>query len=568
MHFDGDATDSTGKSTQTTSNVTFPKSTQKFVTASCYFHGSSSYVQGSMAAALGTGDFTIECWLNLTSISSYQTFFSFANRGNTGISIGVSSGYLATYDGSSSTYSSGSPLTAGSFGHVCIMRSSSTLYFYVNGVLAGSTAWSRNVTSTIFRLGNLIDNGNDQVTGYMDDFRISNTAKYTTSGFTVPTAPFTTAAVKQYTLSHYGINAQSSLPFTTLSASATLAEGNTYLVSSGAYTLTLPTPGYYPCPTIKIINLSSSSQTISGAIEGSSSTTKPVPAATSSSGTSMELAWNGTYWYRLMGGSGIGSTATTTLGTITTGTWNGSAISIAYGGTGKSSWTSYSMPYASGSTTLSEIAPNTAPTKKYLAMTGTGSAGAAPAWDTVAGSGITGVDAWTDSGTLSLADINKLVTVTHTATAGKTVTIPLYSAVAFPTYTYIEVQNISDVGVTTIAGASGVTVNGVSGGSLSIGRNQRASLFCTAQNTWAISRPGTILDGIGASDPVTVIQPTGGNTQIYAIGLSYTVPQVTNGTAAPTSTPAKVGDIHVDATNKKIYVATGSSSSSDWTAVN
>jgi len=43
---------------------------------------------------------------------------------------------------------------------------------------------------------------------------------------------------------------------------------------------------------------------------------------------------------------------------------------------------------------------------------------------------------------------------------------------------------------------------------------------------------------------------------------------ISNGTAPPVSTPAKVGDIFVDMTNKKIYIATGTSSSADWTITN
>jgi lysophospholipase L1-like esterase len=45
-------------------------------------------------------------------------------------------------------------------------------------------------------------------------------------------------------------------------------------------------------------------------------------------------------------------------------------------------------------------------------------------------------------------------------------------------------------------------------------------------------------------------------------------PTISTGTAAPSTTPAKVGDIFVDTTNKKLYFATGTSSSSDWTIAN
>jgi hypothetical protein len=45
-------------------------------------------------------------------------------------------------------------------------------------------------------------------------------------------------------------------------------------------------------------------------------------------------------------------------------------------------------------------------------------------------------------------------------------------------------------------------------------------------------------------------------------------PTISSGTAAPSSTPTKVGDMYVDTTNKKLWSATGTSSSADWTALN
>jgi len=42
----------------------------------------------------------------------------------------------------------------------------------------------------------------------------------------------------------------------------------------------------------------------------------------------------------------------------------------------------------------------------------------------------------------------------------------------------------------------------------------------------------------------------------------------TNGTAAPGSTPVYIGQFYVDTSGKKLYVSTGTASSSDWTIVN
>ncbi|NBP00080.1 MAG: hypothetical protein EBU90_08105 [Proteobacteria bacterium] len=42
----------------------------------------------------------------------------------------------------------------------------------------------------------------------------------------------------------------------------------------------------------------------------------------------------------------------------------------------------------------------------------------------------------------------------------------------------------------------------------------------------------------------------------------------TLGTAAPTTTPAKVGLLFIDTTSAKVYVSTGITASTDWKALN
>lgn len=85
-----------------------------------------------------------------------------------------------------------------------------------------------------------------------------------------------------------------------------------------------------------------------------------------------------------------GTTNITTLGTIATGTWNATAIAANKGGTGQTAYTVGDILYASSPSVLSKLAGNTTAGKQYLSQTGTGSASAAPAWATIAGSDITG----------------------------------------------------------------------------------------------------------------------------------------------------------------------------------
>lgn len=46
------------------------------------------------------------------------------------------------------------------------------------------------------------------------------------------------------------------------------------------------------------------------------------------------------------------------------------------------------------------------------------------------------------------------------------------------------------------------------------------------------------------------------------------IPHVFTGTAPPSTTPLKIGDIFVDTTNKRVYIAVGTSAAGDWELMN
>jgi len=75
----------------------------------------------------------------------------------------------------------------------------------------------------------------------------------------------------------------------------------------------------------------------------------------------------------------VGQASITTLGTITTGTWNASIVTEAFGGTGQSSYAQGDLLYASVTNTLAKLSKASNPTR-YLANTGVNNN---PAWDFV-----------------------------------------------------------------------------------------------------------------------------------------------------------------------------------------
>lgn len=131
----------------------------------------------------------------------------------------------------------------------------------------------------------------------------------------------------------------------------------------------------------------------------------------------------------------VGQSSITTLGTITTGTWNADPIGVSYGGTGGASFTPYTLVAAgaSAASPLTSIS-GTGTTGQILVSQG---AGAYPIWQTVAGGGdmlLAGVQTNTgaktfDSGTLILAGATSgTITLNAAATAGtQTITLPAAS---------------------------------------------------------------------------------------------------------------------------------------------
>jgi hypothetical protein len=105
-------------------------------------------------------------------------------------------------------------------------------------------------------------------------------------------------------------------------------------------------------------------------------------------------------------------------------------------------------------------------------------------------------------------------------------------------------------------------------GNLYIGGTNSANAYRLNVNGNAaissLSTVGTAPSTTGTTN-IAIVDANG----MLSFGQTTTAtPTISTGTAAPTTTPAKVGDIYVDTTNKKLYFAAGISSSSDWIIAN
>lgn len=163
---------------------------------SAYFDGTgdSLTATGSGPANFGTGNFTIEMWVNVpTNTGTYQCFYNSRNSG-TGLFFGLNSGgmQLIYYVGGG-LITDANVLTTNVWHHVALVRNSGTTTLYKNGVSVGTYTDSINYTSTITEIGKDTGFGFD-LKGYISNLRVvKGTAVYTTA-FTPPTTPLTAIA--------------------------------------------------------------------------------------------------------------------------------------------------------------------------------------------------------------------------------------------------------------------------------------------------------------------------------------------------------------------------------------
>jgi hypothetical protein len=162
----------------------------KWSPTSMRFNGTTDYlIIPSGPANFGTGDFTIEGWVNFSSAgggfpqflsASTAAFPQFAFTANTQI-------YF--YDGTT-TYAGTFTFVFGTWYYIAWVRASGVLKIYVNGSQVASNAYASAINLNTASVGGY-NNGtaNGLFSGYIQDLRIT---KYARTVTTVPTAAFPT----------------------------------------------------------------------------------------------------------------------------------------------------------------------------------------------------------------------------------------------------------------------------------------------------------------------------------------------------------------------------------------
>ena len=185
--------DKTGTHTLQLVNNTVTSTTQtKFADTAMYFDGNGDRIDIEDAKPLGAGDWTIEFWINPSSVApQYQMPVDY----RPGTTQGLYPTILLNYAKLGFYYSTGmritgtTDLSTGTWYHVAVCKSGSSTKMFLNGTQEGSTLSDSNtyLGDSLFIGGNGFGAG-FTVSGYLENVQIlKGIAKYTTA-FTPPSA--------------------------------------------------------------------------------------------------------------------------------------------------------------------------------------------------------------------------------------------------------------------------------------------------------------------------------------------------------------------------------------------
>ena len=155
---------------------------------SYYFNGSTDYLSiasGNLLNLSSASNWTLEAWIYPTAtLTNYMHIFF-----GSGISLGSYSGTLFVTNNSAQLINGGT-LSLNTWHHIALVNVANSSYnLYLNGVRTATGSAASFTSTTTYIGGN--SSGGQLWPGYISQARITNTAVYTGTSYTVPTAPLT-----------------------------------------------------------------------------------------------------------------------------------------------------------------------------------------------------------------------------------------------------------------------------------------------------------------------------------------------------------------------------------------
>jgi len=187
-------TDLKGHAVTAGGNANTSTTNKQYGASSAYFDGVSDYlsIPASVDFVFGTGDFTVECYVNHVAasggsvVNDKHIFGSFGLNPDMVFALDFSALKPILWDGTTQhTGSSGVP--ANTWAHVAWCRLSGVLYIFINGspVYSGACAVDFNSQATIY-IGSMQTDNTRHFSGFIDDMRVTKGAARYSAAFAPP----------------------------------------------------------------------------------------------------------------------------------------------------------------------------------------------------------------------------------------------------------------------------------------------------------------------------------------------------------------------------------------------
>ena len=184
-----------GKTITAFGDAALTTAVKKFGTGSLILDGAGDYakVASNSDFGFGTGDLTIETFVRLTAVGTAQHIIDLrdGSASDSALHVGIAAtNVIAVSYGSTQVITGTTALTTGSWYHIAVSRDSGSTRLFVDGTQEGST-YADTIDYGVSKplvIGGIYD-GTSELSGYIDEVRISSNARYT-AGFTPTTVPF------------------------------------------------------------------------------------------------------------------------------------------------------------------------------------------------------------------------------------------------------------------------------------------------------------------------------------------------------------------------------------------
>jgi hypothetical protein len=164
---------------------------------STYFNGSTDVlsIPTSTAFDLGTGNFTIEMWVNRSGAGAGDRFLISRSNGADFMIRWNASGVLQFYIANSLVASYTWAFPTNTWYHLALVRNSSAVTMYIDGISVGTGTNSTNMSSSaVVLIGGYSPTSSDYFNGYISNLRIIKGQAIYTSTFNKPTSPLNVAS--------------------------------------------------------------------------------------------------------------------------------------------------------------------------------------------------------------------------------------------------------------------------------------------------------------------------------------------------------------------------------------